>query len=300
MNTFYIYRGIPASGKSTVAMSNATSTGAIRVSRDDIRYTNLGAYWGVDENIVTKLQYAAFNAAFKTGRDVISDATNLVAKDVRSQMELATSHGYEVQVHDFPIDLNEAIARDAGREKSVGEDVIRSFHRRFIRKDGSFPPIPVITTPAVEFTPYIAPGAGFPHAILVDIDGTLAHHEGIRGPYDTSRYHLDNFDLTIGQLAEAFVATHGQTCYTIIMSGRDEDYRQVTQDWLNDWAFPHEALLMRPSGDRREDSIVKNELFEQHVAGQFNVDLVLDDRNRVVNMWRAKGLKCLQVQPGDF
>jgi hypothetical protein len=57
---------------------------------------------------------------------------------------------------------------------------------------------------------------------------------------------------------------------------------------------------MRPEGDTRNDGIVKNELFERHLAGRFIIDFVLDDRDRVVAMWRAKGLKVLQVAEGNF
>ena len=297
MSTLYIYRGIPGSGKTTEAMKHATR-GAIRVSRDDIRYTNFGKYWGVDEQLVTSLQYAHFRAAFGTGLDVISDATNLVAKDARSQMELAAKYGYRVEFKDFPIDLDEAIARDAQREKKVGEKVIRSFHQRFIRKDGSFPPIPAIVEPTL-FEPYVAPGPGFPHAILVDIDGTLAHMTN-RGPYDTSKYADDDFDDTIANIVEQVAHHHGQYCKIIVMSGRDAKFRDVTAQWMEDFDFIPDEFYMRADGDLRNDAIVKNELFETWIAGRYNVDFVLDDRNRVVEMWRAKGLKCLQVADGDF
>jgi hypothetical protein len=90
-----------------------------------------------------------------------------------------------------------------------------------------------------------------------------------------------------------------------IMSGRDETYRDVLVDWLADnlgWyeGQEYDGIFMRPAGDRRNDAIVKNELFETHLAGKFNIDFVLDDRDRVVQMWRAKGIKCLQVADGEF
>lgn len=301
MSTLTIYRGVPGSGKTTDALKEVRDTpGTVRVSRDDIRFTNFGVYWGVDENLVTKLQYAAFKSAFEYGAPVISDATNLVAKDVRSQMELADKYGYDVEFRDFPVDVDEAIRRDAAREKQVGEKVIRSFHQRFIRKDGSLPPIPaIVKQDSLIFQPYVAPGPGFPHAILVDIDGTLAHMTN-RGPYDTSKYADDDFDHTIANIVEQVANRHGQNCHIIVMSGRDAAFRDVTLQWMNDFDFGPDALIMRPEGDLRNDAIVKNELFEQHIAGKYNVDFVLDDRDRVVKMWRAKGLKCLQVADGDF
>jgi hypothetical protein len=57
---------------------------------------------------------------------------------------------------------------------------------------------------------------------------------------------------------------------------------------------------MRPAADSRKDSIVKAELFWEHVAPHWNVRGVIDDRDQVVAMWRALGLMCAQVAPGDF
>lgn len=57
---------------------------------------------------------------------------------------------------------------------------------------------------------------------------------------------------------------------------------------------------MRPAGDYRPDQIVKRELYEAHIAGQYDVLFCVDDRNSVVAMWRELGLTCLQCAEGDF
>jgi len=59
-------------------------------------------------------------------------------------------------------------------------------------------------------------------------------------------------------------------------------------------------LYMRTEGDYRDDAVVKYELYVQYIAPTFDVAVVLDDRNRVVRMWRQVGLTCLQVEDGDF
>jgi hypothetical protein len=66
--------------------------------------------------------------------------------------------------------------------------------------------------------------------------------------------------------------------------------------------FGFQAIVgkdVRP-GDMRNDSIVKEEIYEEHIKPRFNVRFVLDDRDRVVKMWRENGLKVLQVAEGDF
>ncbi len=51
----------------------------------------------------------------------------------------------------------------------------------------------------------------------------------------------------------------------------------------------------------RKNAIIKKELFEQQIAEKYFIELVLDDRDQVVDMWRLElGLPCLQVNYGDF
>jgi hypothetical protein len=57
---------------------------------------------------------------------------------------------------------------------------------------------------------------------------------------------------------------------------------------------------MRPAGDSRKDSIVKSELFDAQIREAYDVVCVLEDRNQVVEAWRAMGLTVLQVAEGNF
>jgi hypothetical protein len=86
----------------------------------------------------------------------------------------------------------------------------------------------------------------------------------------------------------------------ILVSGRSDEFRQQTVEWLADNRVYYDQLLMRKQGDVRKDSIVKTEIYEQDIEPHFNVRYVLDDRNQTVEAWRKLGLICLQVAPGDF
>jgi hypothetical protein len=57
---------------------------------------------------------------------------------------------------------------------------------------------------------------------------------------------------------------------------------------------------MRKKGDRREDYLVKEEIYKNHIDQIYNVMFVLEDRKQVVDMWRRLGLTCLQCAPGEF
>lgn len=53
---------------------------------------------------------------------------------------------------------------------------------------------------------------------------------------------------------------------------------------------------MRSANDARSDDIVKHEIAQQ-IAKDWYIYAVFDDRNRVVDMWRKAGIRCLQVAP---
>ncbi len=132
-------------------------------------------------------------------------------------------------------------------------------------------------------------------AIIVDIDGTLAHMAG-RSPYDYSLVDTDTIDKTIRDILDRYCNTHK----IIVVSGRKDECYQVTLQWLHDNHVPFDYLHMRKESDNREDSIIKREIYDNNIKAEHEVDFVLDDRNRVVKMWREIGLKCLQVAEGDF
>jgi hypothetical protein len=145
------------------------------------------------------------------------------------------------------------------------------------------------------FTPYV-PDTSLPRAVIFDIDGTLAHMNG-RSPYDPSKYHEDTVDDLLRDLIWHYDDAGWQI---ILLSGRDDTYRDTTQQWLWRNGVPTFPLYMRPSEDKRSDDIVKSELFDEHVAPFYYVTHVFDDRDRVVKMWRAKGVICYQVADGNF
>jgi len=57
---------------------------------------------------------------------------------------------------------------------------------------------------------------------------------------------------------------------------------------------------MRADSDRRSDDIVKRELLARIRGDGFDPQLAIDDRKRVVDMWRSEGLICAQVAEGEF
>ena len=76
--------------------------------------------------------------------------------------------------------------------------------------------------------------------------------------------------------------------------------REDTTAWLEKYDVPFNKLIMRKDRDFRPDNEAKLDLYEEFIEGEYDIEFVLDDRDRVVNMWRSIGLKVLQVAEGDF
>lgn len=139
-----------------------------------------------------------------------------------------------------------------------------------------------------------------PKTILCDIDGTLALL-GDRSPYDTSTAAEDLLNYPIANILEVYDNQKVYDVSLILISGREERFRKITEKWLHQHGITHyKALFLRKSGDFRKDTIVKKEIYEKQIKGKYDVLFVLEDRDQVVKMWRDEGLTCLQVAYGNF
>ena len=143
------------------------------------------------------------------------------------------------------------------------------------------------------------------HCVIVDIDGTLADNEHrvplVRNePKDWDTF-FDGipYDKPINSVVR-LVRILDMTTAIILCSGRPEKYRMMTTQWLLDQDVPYDHLFMRRTNDHRPDDIVKKELLQRIREHGYDPWLVIDDRNRVVNMWRNEGLVCLQCAEGNF
>jgi len=303
--TLTAFRGLPGCGKTTEALRllEAAAPGTlVRCNRDSYRQMLHGTpRFGdpVCEDQVTIAQHAAIERLLRAGVDVLVDDTNLRQRNLRNLAELAWRCGADFTVRDLTdVPLDECIRRDAERDghARVGEDVVRTLHRKFLAGRALPLPVPAPGEGAVG-RPYV-PNPLLPAAVMVDIDGTVALHHGIRDPFNTSKYHLDRPNESVITAVRAMFLTGHEV---VFCSGRDETYRQVTETWLDEHVdIPRAGLFMRKAGDVRRDDVIKLELFDLHIRDHFRVTCVFDDRERVVQAWRGIGLTVLQVADGAF
>lgn len=310
MTKLIINRGLPGSGKSTQTFRDVVADyeNVIRVNRDDIRKMLHKSVWlgSETETNVIRMRDAMIRSGLKSGKTVISDDTNLDPRAVKQLAKIAEFFGADVEVRDFDVPLKTCMERNSLREDSerVPDDAFKRMLKFF--KNGKFPDNPLGgNIEGVKFEKYI-PDLSLPRAVIFDIDGTLADHEGIRSPYDYTKVSLDRprhavISAMHNYMLEGYAA--------IVLSGRDGSCRDDTLKWLETYtpfnSFYDECskseLYMRPVGDRRQDRIIKGEIFDKHIRNRFNTEAVFDDRDSVVSLWRSElELDCFQVNYGDF
>ena len=145
--------------------------------------------------------------------------------------------------------------------------------------------------------------------ICFDIDGTLADlshrvHFWQQKPKNWNMFKSEIVnDSPIEQICSFARTMHHFSHHVILCSGRSEDTRDMTNDWLRKHHITFDKLYMRAENDYRSDDIIKLELLDQIVAdfGK-KPDIVFDDRPRVVKMWRENGVFVADVYQGteDF
>jgi predicted kinase len=305
MSTLIMMRGVPGSGKTTRALELISQNkGMVRVNRDDIRLELWGLRKGAPANEYEKYRSREkseiipernrrITEALLAGKSVVVDDTNLTENHEKQLRALAESCDAQFQIRRLDTPLDKCIRRNAARPdgERVPEDVIRQMQKQL---DAASQP---------TFAPYVGQ-AGLPEVAICDLDGTAAlFTKADRNPYDCSRAdEIDKPNYAVRSALTGLYST-GNVDEVIYLSGRSDKFRPQTERFLRKHGFPrtHDLkLYMRKEGDFRKDWIVKGELFDAHVRGKYNVLLMLDDRNQVVDFWRSLGLTCFQVAPGAF
>src|ERR1700691_3690564 len=142
---------------------------------------------------------------------------------------------------------------------------------------------------------------------IFDIDGTIADishrlHFIQNKPADWRSFFAacpdDEPIPEVIQVAKSL----GGVAHIILLSGRSDEVRKQTLDWLNELQIPCSCLYMREEGDHREDSVIKSEMLDDVIKQWPDEQImgVFEDRKQVVDMYRAKGLRVFQVADGNF
>ena len=170
------------------------------------------------------------------------------------------------------------------------------------------------------------------NTIIFDLDGTLALVEKrvekatIRKKangedaldwgifFDGKNIQLDEPNYPVISMAQMY---YEKGFNIVIFSGRNDRSYKETKEWLEKYEVPYNLLVMRPDKFKDDswpiaagnpatkamrympDEILKKEMLDTFVDID-DVFMTVDDRQKVVDMWRSLGLTCFQVAPGDF
>ena len=151
-------------------------------------------------------------------------------------------------------------------------------------------------------------GNTYKKIVIIDIDGTVAdlqdrlHHITGNAEADWDAFFdACEHDRPFQDMVDLLYVLD-QHYWFVFITGRPERIRATTNCWLRKVLGQTQtaALFMRADGDFRPDDVVKKELFEKSGILPSEVAFVLEDRDRVVKMWRDIGIRCLQVEEGSY
>ena len=277
-----VIKGLPGSGKSTLANELAKQHNAIILSTDNIisagdTYLFSPVYLGMAH----KLNVAKTKEACIRQLNIIIDNTNTTAKEIQPYYELAKEYNYEFEL----VEPKTSWANNPGEcfrrtTHNVPIDVIRKMSKRYQSNEKVMKQL-INNEISPEQKEEIPWNNDLATCIIVDMDGTLAEISH-RSPYDTAKCLDDTPNKAVVQ------ALQDSKFDIVVVSGRENKYRELTEQWLQKYNVPYKYLFMRETGDNRKDSVVKREIWENNIKYRYNVWCVYDDRLSVIReCWRS-------------
>ena len=142
--------------------------------------------------------------------------------------------------------------------------------------------------------------------IIFDVDGTIADVEHrrhfVNGNNDWDSFRKETVNDTpvqwVCDIAKRFIAQGDEVAF---FSARNESEREITEKQISQWIGDgHKGVFLRPDDDFTPDDVFKSELADKFIDMGGKIDLIFDDRQKVVDMWRDKGFTVVQVAEGDL
>lgn len=295
--------GVPASGKSFWAKQEVAKDpdNWIRINNDDLRMSFNGANYSPSyEKLITETRSFLLREALKRDKNVILDNVNANRKHFDDACKIAESMGKDVQVFEksFYEELEVLLERDAKREgkAQVGEKVIKKFFKDLGGKQHKFynTRVGIFTKrncAAERFVKPMEQDTSLNKCVIYDLDGTMCNISH-RNPYDASNCDKDTPNEHVVELCKLH-HTNGHKIF--FFSGREDKHKDMTKAWLDKYFGQSYELYMRESGNKEDDRLLKERLFNTHVKGKFYCRAWVDDRLRVCEFVHNAGLPLFRV-----
>lgn len=291
MGSLIVLVGPPGSGKSTLAKELCIRYRSVYINQDSQGKEHLNL----------------FTSALSMGQSIVVDRMGFSKQQRDRYLNPAKAAGYETHImvlhQPYKVCLERIRARkdhETIKDEESARSALGTFFGKYER------PLPG----EADKIDFIYPDSDYkPPVVVCDLDGTLCNIEHrlhlVRKPSGEKKDWPGFFrglkDDTVNKWCVTVLkgaVTEGSNY--IFCSGRPDNYRRETQAWLDDHDFPLIPLFMRPRNDQREDSIIKEIILDFEILTRYTPVFMIDDRKRVVDMWRRRGFVCLHCAEGDF
>jgi predicted kinase len=244
-----------------------------------------------------------FKRALDEGKDIIVDRMGFSKEQRNRYLDPAKAKGYETKIvvlHESYYTCFQRCMVRKDHETIKDEKNARSALNTFFTKYER------VTDDEANRVYRFWPEGDKSKAIYSDLDGTLCDVEHRRrlvrgdGKKDWQAFFKGMIDDPVNEPVLDVLKRFANTHDIVYCSGRPDNWRRETREWLSKKGAPEGLLFMRPRGDSRQDSVVKEILLDFEILSRFDIVFCLDDRDQVVKMLRKRGFTVFQVAEGDF
>lgn len=308
-------RGIWASGKSTWAINwvSEDPLNRIRYSNNDIRHSQ-GVYHPNNEIAldkkelhIKKIKQFIVSGYMESYYDIVIDNMNLNPKEWKFFESLISEFNnnhdnvnYVLEFKDFFIPVKECIERDKYRQNPVGEKIIKQTWRRYRDQIINIETNKMLNN-QVKYN------KALPNCVIADMDATICFNISGRpffGAKASEKMYDDVPNYPVIKIINNYLKCASDDDRIFIITGREksEAIENATLHYIKTHVSTDSRiiLLMRDINDKASGDFTKKYLYETYIKDKYNVDFVLDDSQKIVDMYRSLGLTVLQPNEGKF
>lgn len=248
-----------------------------------------------------------FQYALKNGNDIVVSRMNFNKEQRNRYLAPAKEAGYTTEIivlhQNYDTCFKRCMARighpTISTEQSA-RSALETFFTRYERPTSDEADVVTFVYPELKLQ--------LP-AVVFDLDGTLAeidhrlHHVRVEKPLkkNWAAFNREIPNDSLNEWCKTLMDQMHIQHSVVICSGRNESTKTDTIDWLKKHAIKYDELFMRPLKDSRDDTIVKEIMLHFELKTRYNrILFVVDDRPKVVRMWRKNGLTVLACNEVEF
>lgn len=286
MKQLILMVGPPGSGKSTLALEHCSKEGLIYINQDTQGKEHL----------------TLFNERIRLGHSIIVDRMSFNVQQRERYLKPAREAGYTTKIYVLHESYDTCLQRCLKREghatiknETDAKSALNTFFSKYERVQDS----------EADEVIRVWPAGAKDKAVWIDVDNTLSdasHREHyLQGPKKNWKGFFDAMgDDPINSWCQDLIYALCPRIKILICSARPDDYKKVTEDWLERNHILYDELIMRRRNDSRKDSIVKEIMFEFEVKTRYNLLFSVDDRKQVVDQIRSHGVVVLDCAGNTF